>query len=201
MNHNSPTRRRMLFATSAVMLSLVAAACGSSTTTAPATTAARTTVAPTTAADAATTTAAASTQTIVDIAAGNPDFSILVEAIKAAGLVETLSGKGPFTVFAPTNEAFANALTALNTTKEKLFADTKTLTAILTYHVVVGSVMAADVVKLDGQSVATVNGAKVKISVSGSTVKVNDATVVKTDIEASNGIIHVIDSVLVPPAG
>ena len=156
---------------------------------------------PTTAADAATTTAAASTQTIVDIAAGNPDFSILVEAIKAAGLVETLSGKGPFTVFAPTNEAFANALTALNTTKEKLFADTKTLTAILTYHVVVGSVMAADVVKLDGQSVATVNGAKVKISVSGSTVKVNDATVVKTDIEASNGIIHVIDSVLVPPAG
>jgi len=160
-------------------------------------------------ADVAETTAPASTeaptttaapQTIVDIAAGNPDFSLLVEAVTAAGLVETLQGAGPFTVFAPTNAAFGEALTALKLTKDQLFADKELLTKVLTYHVVAGKVLAADVVKLNGQEVATVEGTTVKVTVEGETVKINDATVVQADVEASNGVIHVIDKVLVPAA-
>ena len=139
--------------------------------------------------------------TIVDVAVANGDFTTLVAAVQAAGLVETLSGPGPFTVFAPTDEAFAAALDSLGITAEELLADTETLSAILTYHVVAGAVPAADVVTLDGQSVATVNGADVMITVDGDAVKVNDANVVAVDVMASNGIIHVIDSVLLPPAG
>jgi len=136
--------------------------------------------------------------TIVDVAASTEGFSTLVAAVQAAGLVETLSGDGPFTVFAPTDDAFAAALEALGITAEELLADTETLTSILTYHVVAGAVPSSDVVTLDGQSVATVNGAEVTITVDGDTVMVNDATVVAVDVEASNGIIHVIDSVLLP---
>ena len=105
----------------------------------------------------------------------NPDFSVLVEAVAAAGLVDTLKGSGPFTVFAPTNEAFTAALTALGVTKEQLFADKELLTKILTYHVVAGKVLAADVVTLNGQEVATVEGSKVKVTVDGSMVKVDAA--------------------------
>ena len=105
---------------------------------------------------------------------------------------------GPVTVFAPTDDAFAAALEALGITAEELLADTENLTSILTYHVVAGAVPSSDVVTLDGQSVATVNGAEVTITVDGDTVMVNDATVVAVDVEASNGIIHVIDSVLLP---
>jgi transforming growth factor-beta-induced protein len=149
---------------------------------------------------AATTAATPAAGTIVDVAAGNPQFSILVEAVEAAGLVDTLKGAGPFTVFAPTNDAFAAALTDLGTTKEKLLADTATLKTILTYHVVPGKVLAADVVKLDGQQVATVAGPKITVKVSGGTVTLNGTTkVVTTDIAASNGVIHVIDKVLLPP--
>ncbi len=138
---------------------------------------------------------AAKAEDIVGIAAGNKDFSTLVTAVKAAGLVETLQGDGPFTVFAPTNAAFAKLPKA---TLEALLKDKKALTAILTYHVVSGKVMAADVVKLkDGTKVKTVNGAEVKIGTKKG-VKVNDSNVVKTDIEASNGVIHVIDTVLIP---
>ena len=136
--------------------------------------------------------------TIVDIAAGNEAFSTLVAAVIAADLVDTLNSEGPFTVFAPTDEAFAAALDALGITAEDLLADTDLLTAVLTYHVVAGAVPAADVVTLDGQNVATVNGAEVAIAVNDGTVMVNDATVVTTDIMASNGIIHVIDTVLLP---
>lgn len=140
---------------------------------------------------------AAKAEDIVGIAAGNKDFSTLVTAVKAAGLVETLQGEGPFTVFAPTNAAFAKLPKA---TLEALLKDKKALTAILTYHVVAGKVMAADVVKLkDGTKVKTVNGAEVKIGTKKG-VKVNDSNVVKTDIEASNGVIHVIDTVLIPKA-
>jgi len=140
---------------------------------------------------------AAKAEDIVGIAAGNKDFSTLVTAVKAAGLVETLQGEGPFTVFAPTNAAFAKLPKA---TLEALLKDKKALTAILTYHVVAGKVMAADVVKLkDGTKVKTVNGAEVKIGTKRG-VKVNDSNVVKTDIEASNGVIHVIDTVLIPKA-
>jgi hypothetical protein len=195
--NNFRTRRAAFVAIGlTAALSIVAVSCGSSKkaaeTTVPATTEApATTAAPET---------TAALGTIVDIAAGNADFSILVEAVTAAGLVDTLKGPGPFTVFAPTNEAFAAALTALKITKEALFADKALLTKILTYHVVAGEVLAADVVKLDGQEVATVQGSKVKVSVMDGKVKINDSNVVATDIMASNGVIHVIDAVLVPAA-
>ena len=138
--------------------------------------------------------------TIVDVAASAGTFTTLVAAVEAAGLVETLSGAGPFTVFAPTDEAFAAALDSLGLTAEQLLADKETLTSILTYHVIAGEVPSTTVMSMDGQQVATVNGADVTISVDGETVMVNDAKVVATDVAASNGIIHVIDSVLIPPA-
>lgn len=138
--------------------------------------------------------------TIVDVAVADGSFTTLVAAVQAADLVDTLSSEGPFTVFAPTDEAFAAALEALDMTAEELLADTELLTAVLTYHVIADEVPAADVVTLDGESVATVNGAEVMISVDGDTVMVNDATVVAVDVEASNGVIHVIDSVLLPPS-
>ena len=138
---------------------------------------------------------ASSGKTIVDIAAGNEDFSTLVAAVKAAGLVETLSSKGPFTVFAPTNDAF-NKLPK-GTVESLLKPENKDkLISILKYHVVSGKVMAADVVKLD--EAKTVQGQAVKISTGSDGVTVNKSKVVKTDIEASNGVIHVIDSVLLP---
>lgn len=154
------------------------------------------------AADAATTTAAMAEQpgTIVDVAIGAGDFTVLVEAVKAAGLVDTLSGPGPFTVFAPTDAAFADALSTLGITKEQLLADPAKLATILTYHVVPGEVMAADVLTMDGKDVATVAGPTVKVTVNGSTVMINNATVTTADIKASNGVIHVIDKVLLPPS-
>jgi transforming growth factor-beta-induced protein len=138
--------------------------------------------------------------TIVDVAAGVGTFTTLVAAVQAAGLVDTLNSDGPFTVFAPTDEAFAAALDALGLTADELLADTELLIAVLTYHVVAGAVPASDVVALDGQSVVTVNGAELMISVDGDTVMVNDATVIAVDVAASNGVIHVIDSVLLPPS-
>jgi uncharacterized surface protein with fasciclin (FAS1) repeats len=131
---------------------------------------------------------------IVDTAVASKDFQTLVTAVKAAGLVDVLKGKGPFTVFAPTDKAFAKI------PKEKLEAllkDKKALADVLTYHVVAGKVLAADVVKL--KSVKTVLGKPVTISVVDKKVKVNDATVTATDIQCSNGVIHVIDTVLLPP--
>lgn len=133
--------------------------------------------------------------TIVEIAVGNPDFSTLVAALQAAGLVEALSGDGPFTVFAPTNEAFAQLppgtleMLLLPENKEKL-------TAILTYHVVSGEVMAADVVKLT--EATSLEGDTIAITVVDGGVKVDEAAVVMTDIDASNGVIHVIDAVIMP---
>jgi uncharacterized surface protein with fasciclin (FAS1) repeats len=129
---------------------------------------------------------------IVDTAISAGDFETLVTAIEVAGLVETLKGKGPFTVFAPTDEAFAKLPTG---TIEALLQDKAKLTAILTYHVVPGQVMAADVVKL--QSAKTVEGQSLSIK-TGEGVMVNSANVIKTDIVASNGVIHVIDAVLIP---
>lgn len=133
------------------------------------------------------------TKTIVDIAVENGNFTTLVAAVKAAGLVETLSGKGPFTVFAPTDEAFAKLPAG---TVENLLKDPKQLASILTYHVVSGTVMAKDVVTLS--EAKTVQGQNVSINVTGDTVMVNEAKVIQTDIEASNGVIHVIDSVILP---
>ena len=133
-------------------------------------------------------------QTVVDIAVADGRFTTLVAALQAAGLVDTLNGEGPFTVFAPTDDAFAALPEG---TVDALLADIPTLTNILLYHVVPGKALAADVVNLP--SADTVLGEAVKISVDGGTVKVNDAQVIITDIEASNGVIHVIDAVLLPP--
>jgi uncharacterized surface protein with fasciclin (FAS1) repeats len=136
---------------------------------------------------------------IVDTAVSAGQFNTLVAAVKAAGLVDTLKSPGPFTVFAPTDEAFAKL--PRGTVENLLKPENKEkLTAILTYHVVPGKVLAADVVKLDGQSVKTVQGGVVPIAVSGGQVTLGSAHVIKADIEASNGVIHVIDTVLLPPA-
>jgi uncharacterized surface protein with fasciclin (FAS1) repeats len=139
-----------------------------------------------------------SDKTIVENAVATDDFKTLVAAVKAADLVETLSGKGPFTVFAPTNEAFAKL--PKGTVETLLKPENKEkLAAILTYHVVAGKVMAADVVKL--KNAKTVQGKNVRIRVTDGKVKLNKANVVKTDIECKNGVIHVIDAVLLPPEG
>jgi len=142
-------------------------------------------------------------QTIVEIAAGNPDFSTLVAAVTAAdpSIAEALSGDTPLTVFAPTNAAFEALLTALDLTAEELLAEQDLLTEVLLYHVVSGSVLAADVVALDGQSVPTWQGESVSIAVvDGGVVLNGSVNVIATDIIASNGVIHVIDAVLVPQA-
>jgi uncharacterized surface protein with fasciclin (FAS1) repeats len=172
--------------TSALLVGLLAlgtvglAACGSDSNSSSATT---------------TTAASAEKTTIVSAASSNPDFSTLVGAVKTAGLVETLSGQGPFTVFAPTNEAFAKlpAGTLESLTPEQL-------KSILTYHVIAGEVMAKDV---KAGKVKTVNGEELTIAVNGDKVTITDAkgntvNVVKTDITTDNGVIHVIDGVLLP---
>jgi uncharacterized surface protein with fasciclin (FAS1) repeats len=130
---------------------------------------------------------------IVDTAIAAGNFNTLVTAVQAAGLVETLKGDGPFTVFAPTDEAFA-AIPAADL--EALLADKEALTRVLTYHVVPGKVLAADVVGLD--SAATVEGSSITIAVSDAGVKVDGANVIATDIITSNGVIHVIDAVILP---
>jgi len=129
---------------------------------------------------------------IVDTAAAAGSFTTLATALEAAGLVDTLKGPGPFTVFAPTDEAFAKIPKA---DLDALIADKARLMKVLTYHVVPGKVMAADVIKL--KEARTVEGQMVKID-NASGVKVNGANVVKADVQASNGVIHVIDSVILP---
>ncbi len=139
-------------------------------------------------------TAASELKDIVDTAAEAGNFTTLTKLLTDAELVDTLKGEGPFTVFAPTDEAFAKIDAA---TLESLASDKALLTKVLTYHVVPGKVLSSDITP---GKVATVNGADLDITVDGSTVKVNDATVTTADIEASNGVIHVIDTVLLPPA-
>jgi uncharacterized surface protein with fasciclin (FAS1) repeats len=164
-------------------LSLVAAGCGgdddSDTTTDAATT---------------TTTQAAAAGDIVAVAQETPDLSTLVTAVTAADLAETLQGDGPFTVFAPTNDAFASIQDTVDTLLEPENKDD--LTNVLTYHVVPGTYAAADLT--DGQELTTVQGEKLPVTVDGDVVKVGDATVAQADVQASNGTVHVIDTVLVP---
>ncbi len=134
---------------------------------------------------------------IVETAVEAGSFETLVKAVEVAGLVDTLSGKGPFTVFAPTDDAFAMLPAG---TVEGLLKDKEKLTSILTYHVVPGKVMSSDVAKL--KSAKTVQGQEIKIDAAKwhlhRNVKVNDANVIKTDIECTNGVIHVIDKVILP---
>ncbi len=202
----SRTLSRLIAA--AVAVSLVAAACGGDTseetvaTTTQATTQATTaptqmTTAPTQAAPSEE--AQETPGTIVEVAAQSGAFPTLVAAVQAAGLVDTLNSDGPFTVFAPTEEAFTTALNTLGITAEQLLADTELLTAVLTYHVLALEAPSDLVATLDGQNVTTVNGADITITINNNTVQVNNATVTTTDIQASNGIIHVIDTVLLPP--
>lgn len=132
---------------------------------------------------------------IVDVAAENGSFTTLVAAVQAAGLVDTLKGEGPFTVFAPTDEAFAKL--PEGTVESLLKPENKDkLVAILTYHVVPGKVMAADVMGLD--KATTVQGSDIMITKSDGKVMVDNATVVATDVKAKNGVIHVIDTVIMP---
>ncbi len=132
-------------------------------------------------------------KTIVETAVEAGSFTTLVAAVEAAGLVETLSGEGPFTVFAPTDEAFAALPEG---TVEGLLENPEALASILTYHVVAGSVMSGDL--SDGMMATTVNGSDITISIADGVVMINDATVAAADIETSNGVIHVIDSVILP---
>jgi uncharacterized surface protein with fasciclin (FAS1) repeats len=137
---------------------------------------------------------ASASQNIVEVAASAGQFKTLVAAVQAAGLADTLSGPGPFTVFAPTDEAFAKL--PKGTVEELLKPENKQkLADILTYHVLPGKVMAADVKTMEAK---TVNGANAQVKVAGETVTIDNAKVVKTDIAASNGVIHVIDTVIMP---
>ena len=168
--------RRSAFAALAVVAALTLSACGSDAETA------------------SETTEVTAPGTIVDVAVGAGNFTTLVAAVTAAELVETLSGEGPFTVFAPTDEAFA-ALPAGVLDALLLPENKATLVKILTYHVVSGMVMAADVTDSD---VATVEGQTIKLATMGG-VTVNGAKVVAADVMASNGVIHAIDAVILPP--
>ncbi len=192
--------RRILPVAAVLALALTTAACGSddtdtdtaAATSAPATTSAAPSPSPTEAMAAA---------DIVDTAVAAGDFTTLAAALQAAGLVETLKGDGPYTVFAPTDAAFEKLPAG---TVDTLLKDPKgDLTQILTYHVVEGEVLAADVVKLDGQKVTTIQGADLTVNVDGDAVSLTDAAggtvnVTATDVDASNGVIHVIDGVLMP---
>lgn len=142
--------------------------------------------------------AIAAERDIVDTAVSAGSFQTLVAAVKAADLVDTLKGKGPFTVLAPTDEAFQKL--PPGTVENLLKPENKDkLAAILKYHVIPSKALAADVVKLDGKKVKTVEGSEVAVTVKDGTVSINNAKVTKTDIPASNGVIHVIDTVLLPP--
>jgi uncharacterized surface protein with fasciclin (FAS1) repeats len=147
----------------------------------------------------ASTTDAEASGNIVDIAAANPEFSTLVDLVGKAGLAGALSGPGPFTVFAPTNDAFAKVDQA---TLDALAADpTGKLADVLKLHVVSGKIMAADALKAAGTSIETLNGGKLKVEVDGSDVVVGGAKVITPDVQASNGVIHAIDTVITTPNG
>ena len=150
----------------------------------------------TTASTAATTTATTSDETIAAVASGNADLSTLVAALTAGDLVTTLEGTGPYTVFAPTNAAFSDIHSTVDTLLEP--GNKTDLQQVLTYHVVPGTYTAADL--KDGQKLKTVEGQDLTVSVKDGVVKVNDATVEAADVNASNGVVHVINKVLVPPA-
>jgi uncharacterized surface protein with fasciclin (FAS1) repeats len=186
--------KKRSIAAALIAASLAVAACGSDDEAASTTAAAETTVAPA-ATEAMTADTTMAEGDIVAVASANPDFSTLVAAVAAAGLVETLQGDGPFTVFAPTNEAFA-ALPAGLVDKLLLPENKDVLVQILTYHVVAGKVMAADVTAGD---VPSVEGSNIAVTVDGGVMLNGSANVIATDVAASNGVIHVIDAVIVPP--
>jgi uncharacterized surface protein with fasciclin (FAS1) repeats len=186
-------RKRLGFLSIVAVFALVAAACGDSSESTTTEAAAPETT------EAAPETTMAEETSVIDLAVEAGGFSTLVAAIEAAGLVEALEGEGPFTVFAPTDAAFDEAFATLGISAEDLLADTETLTSVLTYHVLGQAADSQLVATLDGETVPTLNGGEIAISVDGGSVKVNEATVVSADLLADNGIVHVIDSVLLPP--
>lgn len=183
--------KQRFFSLLAISAALIISSCGDGDQTTETT--ADTVTEATTATD--TVAAPAGPATVVDIAVGSSDHTTLVAAVKAAGLVETLSGAGPFTVFAPTNAAFEKlpkgTVESLLTPEKK--AD---LTGILTYHVVAGAFKAADLT--DGQMIKTVNGKELKVTIKDGKVMINGATVTAADLVAGNGVVHVIDAVVLP---
>jgi uncharacterized surface protein with fasciclin (FAS1) repeats len=196
--------RRTLSIALVAGLTAFTAACGTSEdepTTTPTASSQMSTATPETSSAAPSESAMSDTKDIVDTAVAAGSFTTLAAALQAAGLVETLKGEGPFTVFAPTDDAFAKLPAG---TVDTLLQDPKgDLTSILTYHVVPGKVMAADVLTMNGQKVKTVQGAELTIKVEGDKVMLVDATgasvtVTTPDVAASNGVIHVIDGVLMP---
>ncbi len=182
--------KQRFFSLLAISAVVIMSSCGGETTTE---TTADTTATTTPPAD--TVAAPAGPATVVDIAVGSADHTTLVAAVKAAGLVETLSGAGPFTVFAPTNAAFDKL--PKGTVESLLTPEKKTdLTGILTYHVVAGAFKAADLT--DGQMIKTVNGQELKVTIKDGKVMINGATVTAADLVAGNGVVHVIDAVVLP---
>ncbi len=136
--------------------------------------------------------------TIVGVAASNPDFASLSAGIEASQLTAALTGDGPFTVFAPTNAAFAAALDELDVPVEELLSETAQLAFVFSSHIVSGEFTAADLAEMDGKSLPTMSGEVIEVVVDGDTITANGAVVTQTDVAASNGVIHVIDSVLLP---
>lgn len=188
--------KSILTAAAIIGLGLVATGCTATTPAAPSPSAPATSGASTP----APTMSESAAPDIVDTAVAAGDFTTLAQALTAAGLVETLKGEGPFTVFAPTDEAFAKLPDGA---LDGLLKDKEALTGVLTYHVVPGEVMAAQVAGMDGQKVTTVQGGTFTVNVKDGKVSLTDGAgntvnVVKTDITASNGVIHVIDGVLLP---
>jgi uncharacterized surface protein with fasciclin (FAS1) repeats len=167
-------------------LALSTAACGddSSSDTAPTTTAAP----------------AAAEGDILAVAAADPDLSTFLAALDASGLMDTLHGPGPYTVFIPTNDAFRAALGEMGVTQDELFGDPAHLASILKFHIVDMNEDEAMVMEMDGQAFTTENGAPLSVTVDGDTVTVGGAMIVKPDLTASNGVIHVIDNLLTPPS-
>ena len=208
--------RKLVALGAIVSLGLVATACGDDdSTSSDETTAATeettatgdtTATADTTATGDTTAAAEPAAESIVDIAVGNPDFSTLVELLTTAELVETLSGEGPFTVFAPTNAAFEALATGMGTDiegfKAQVGADVEALKKVLTTHVIAGKIMAADTAALDGQEAEMLSGEKATVSSKDGavslTIGTSVANVATADVEASNGVIHIIDMPLLP---
>jgi uncharacterized surface protein with fasciclin (FAS1) repeats len=177
-----------------VTLALALTACGDDNNASTATTAASSATPTTTAA-----TDSAAQGDVLAVAAEDPDLSTFLAALDASGLMDTLHGPGPYTVFIPTNDAFRDALGEMGVTQDQLFADPAHLADILTFHIVNMNEDEAMVMQMDGQSFTTENGAPLSVSVDGATVMIAGATIVKPDLMASNGVIHVIDKLLTPP--
>jgi uncharacterized surface protein with fasciclin (FAS1) repeats len=138
---------------------------------------------------------------VLAVAEGEGDLSVFLAALDAAGIMEDFHGDGPFTLFVPSDEAFADYLDSAGMSQEEAFAGAEMLQSILGYHVVTMMEDSEMVMGMDGQTFTTLNGAPLEVTVDGDSVTVGDATILRYDIEASNGVIHVIDAVLTPPAG